>query len=141
MDKKRMKRMIGIAIPRALIITGISYNGYIRTHTFTLSGGVVKNELIQPINNKIKVSGNADTDVIFTDIESRKQYTIGYITHGMSETIQLEKGKWYSVEGNFPRGNKQAENNHIDKFQFFRKFEVIELKKGGKFNGKSEKNH
>lgn len=60
MDKKRMKRMIGIAIPRALIITGISYNGYIRTHTFTLSGGVVKNELIQPINNKIKVSGNAD---------------------------------------------------------------------------------
>ena len=91
MDKKRMKRMIGIAIPRALIITSISYNGYIRTHTFTLSGGVVKNELIQPINNKIKV--------IFTDIESRKQYTIGYITHGMSETIQLEKGKWYSVEG------------------------------------------
>lgn len=76
MDKKRMKRMIGIAIPRALIITGISYNGYIRTHTFTLSGGVVKNELIQPINNKIKVSGNADTDVIFTDIESRKQYTM-----------------------------------------------------------------
>lgn len=76
MDKKRMKRMIGIAIPRALIITSISYNGYIRTHTFTLSGGVVKNELIQPINNKIKVSGNADTDVIFTDIESRKQYTI-----------------------------------------------------------------
>ena len=54
MDKKRMKRMIGIAIPRALIITGISYNGYIRTHTFTLSGGVVKNELIQPINNKIE---------------------------------------------------------------------------------------
>ena len=87
------------AIPMALIITGISYNGYIRMHTFTLSGEVVKNELIQPINNKIKVSGNADTDVIFTDIESRKQYTIGYITHGMSETIQLEKGKWYSVEG------------------------------------------
>ena len=32
-------------------------------------------------------------------LKSRKQYTIGYITHGMSETIQLEKGKWYSVEG------------------------------------------
>lgn len=30
MDKKRMKRMIGIAIPRALIITSISYNGYIK---------------------------------------------------------------------------------------------------------------
>mgnify|MGYP000458865901 CR=1 FL=1 len=43
MDKKRMKRMIGIAIPRALIITSISYNGYIRTHTFyAFLGGVVK---------------------------------------------------------------------------------------------------
>jgi hypothetical protein len=52
MDKKLMKRMVGIAIPMALIITGINYNGYIRTHTFTLSGGVVKNEQIQPINNK-----------------------------------------------------------------------------------------
>ena len=38
MDKKLMKRMVGIAIPMALIITGINYNGYIRTHTFTLSG-------------------------------------------------------------------------------------------------------
>ena len=28
MDKKRMKRMIGIAIPMALIITGISYEQY-----------------------------------------------------------------------------------------------------------------
>lgn len=71
MDKKRMKRMIGIAIPRALIITGISYNGYIRTHTFTLSGGVVKNELIQPINNKIKVSGNADFSSCFDRMRSK----------------------------------------------------------------------
>lgn len=46
MDKKRMKRMIGIAIPMALIITGISYNGYIRMHTFTLSGEVVKNIMV-----------------------------------------------------------------------------------------------
>lgn len=44
----------------------------------------MKNELIQPINNKIKVSGNADTDVIFTDIESRKQYTITHIGMGIS---------------------------------------------------------
>ena len=40
-----------------------------------------------------------DTDVVFTDTESGEQYTIGYITQGVSETIQLERGKWYRVEG------------------------------------------
>lgn len=90
MDKKRMKRMIGIAIPRLLLSPVLAITD-ISERTLLRFLGVVKNELIQPINNKIKVSGNADTDVIFTDIESRKQYTIGYITHGMSETIQLEK--------------------------------------------------
>ena len=38
MDKKQMKRMVGIAIPMALIITGINYNGYIRTHTLRFLG-------------------------------------------------------------------------------------------------------
>lgn len=100
MDKKRMKRMVGIVVPIVILIIGISYNGYVKTHTFTLSGeGVVKSEQIQPTNNKVKVSGNTDTYVVFTDVESGERYTIGYITQGGSETIQLERGKWYSVEG------------------------------------------
>lgn len=84
--------MIGIAIPRALIITGISYNGYIRTHTFTLSGGVVKNELIQPINNKIKVSGNADTDVILRILKVETiYYRLHYTWHVRNNSTRKRK--------------------------------------------------
>lgn len=36
----------------------------------------------------------------FTDVENPEvQYKIGYITPGMTETIKLEKGRWYSVRG------------------------------------------
>ena len=75
MDKKRLKRALGVAIPLAVIIIGISYNSYIKMHTFTLSGGeIVKSEQIQPVGGKVKVTGTADTDVVFTDIESGETY-------------------------------------------------------------------
>lgn len=100
MDKKRIKRMMGVGIVVAFIIGSMSYNGYVKTHTFTLSGkDAMKSEQIQPINRKVKVSANADTNVIFTDVESGETYTIGYITPGSPETIQLERGKWYRVQG------------------------------------------
>lgn len=38
MDKKRLKRAVGVAIPLAVLIIGISYNSYIKMHTFPLSG-------------------------------------------------------------------------------------------------------
>lgn len=100
MDKKRLKRVLRVAIPLAILIIGISYNSYVRMHTFTLSGDeIVKSEQIQPVNGRIKVTGTVDTDVVFTDVESGKTYVIGYITSGAGETIQLERGKWYKVEG------------------------------------------
>ena len=100
MDKKRLKRALGVAIPLAVIIIGISYNSYIKMHTFTLSGGeIVKSEQIQPVGRKVKVTGTADTDVVFTDIESGETYVIGYITSRVGDTIKLERGKWYRVEG------------------------------------------
>ena len=100
MDKKRLKRALGVAIPLAVIIIGISYNSYIKMHTFTLSGGeIVKSEQIQPVCGKVKVTGTADTDVVFTDIESGETYVIGYITSRVGDTIKLERGKWYRVEG------------------------------------------
>ena len=34
MDKKRLKRAVGVAIPLAVLIIGISYNSYIKMHTF-----------------------------------------------------------------------------------------------------------
>ena len=47
----------------------------------------------------VKVSGDCDTDVVFTDTETGEEYLIGYITHGVSQTIQLLAGRWYTVEG------------------------------------------
>ena len=100
MDKKRLKRALGGAILLAILITGISYNGYVKTHTFTLSGSErVKSEEIQPVSGSVKITSTADTDVVFTDIESGETYVIGYITSGVGETIKLERGKWYSGEG------------------------------------------
>lgn len=100
MNKKRLKRALGVAVPLAILVIGISYNSYVKIHTFTLSGnGTMKNEQIQPISGSVKVTGNADTDVVFTDIESGETYVIGYITHGAGDTIKLKHGKWYRVEG------------------------------------------
>ena len=98
MDKKRLKRALGGAILLAILITGISYNGYVKTHTFTLSGNErVKSEEIQPVSGSVKITSTADTDVVFTDIKSGEIYVIGYITSGVGE--KLERGKWYRVEG------------------------------------------
>ena len=50
MIKKRLKRALGVAIPLAILVIGISYNSYVKMHTFTLSGDeIMKNEQIQPI--------------------------------------------------------------------------------------------
>ena len=99
MIKKRLKRALGVAIPLAILVIGISYNSYVKMHTFTLSGDeIVKTEQIQPITGSVKVTGNTDTDVVFTDIESGETYIIGYITSGIGDTIKLKQGKWYRVE-------------------------------------------
>lgn len=77
------------------------YSNVQKTHTFKLSDseGIIKSEQIQPLFGTVKVSGDSDTDVIFTDVETGKQYVIGYITHGLAGKIKLEKGKWYQVKG------------------------------------------
>lgn len=62
-------------------------------------GGIIKSEQIQPLFGTVKVSGDCDTDVVFTDIETGERYVVGYITSGVSEKIKLEKGKWYTVAG------------------------------------------
>lgn len=92
--KKKTKIIIGILVVFAILVAGISYRGYIKAHTFTLSG----NEQIQSITGTVKVSSPKDTEVIFIDVKTGVNYAIPYITSGASETIKLEKGKWYSVE-------------------------------------------
>ena len=82
----------------ALIVMGV---GVQKAHTVTLANGesAEKAEQIRPLCEAVTVSGDCDTDVIFTDVETGKQYIVGYITHGISEKIRLEKGKWYTVKG------------------------------------------
>lgn len=100
MGKKWWKRALGVTIPLAVLIIGISYHSYVKMHTFTLSSDErVKSEQIQPVGGKVKVTSTADTDIVFTDVESGKIYRMGYITSGGSDIIQLERGKWYRVEG------------------------------------------
>lgn len=94
MNRTRIKRMIGIAIPLMIIIAGICYGGFIRSHTFTLTG----DEQIQPLTGNVKVTSPYDTEVIFIDVKTGDNYAIPYITSGASENISLEKGKWYSIE-------------------------------------------
>ena len=78
-----------------LIVGGILfYRNFENSNTVTLSGS----EEIQPILNTVKVSGDSDTSVIFTDVETNEQYVVGYITHGVTEKIKLKKGSWYKVE-------------------------------------------
>lgn len=92
--KKKTKNIAGILAVFVILMTIIGCRGYIKAHTFTLSG----NEQIQPITGTVKVKSLRDTEVIFIDIKSGTNYAIPYITSGVSETIKLEKGKWYRIE-------------------------------------------
>lgn len=94
------KRWIISCIIVIFVLAIFSYIGIQRKHTFTLTGGneiTVKSEQIQPLFGTVKVNGDCDTNVVFTDVETGKTYEIGYITHGVSEKIKLQKGRWYAV--------------------------------------------
>lgn len=92
--KKQTKNIVAILAVFVILMMIIGYKGYIKAHTFTLLG----NEQIQPITGTVKVKSTRDTEVIFIDVKTGINYAIPYITSGASETIKLEKGKWYSVE-------------------------------------------
>ena len=100
------KRILPIVILIVVIVVGAGfYIQYRNAHTVTLSDEIsadsyLKSEQILHILGTVKVWGTQDTDVWFTDVENpEKRFQIGYITPGMSETIKLEKGKWYIVHG------------------------------------------
>ena len=96
----KKKHLVLCAIVIFLIVIAI-YFIIVSDHTFTLANadGITKSEQVQPLFGTVKVRGDCDTDVVFTDVETGEEYVIGYITHGVSETIKLEKGKWYAVKG------------------------------------------
>ena len=87
-----MKKIILLVL---IVGSVLFYRYFENSNTITISG----TEEIQPILNTVKVSGDSDTSVIFTDVETNEQYVVGYITHGVTEKIKLKKGSWYKVEG------------------------------------------
>ena len=87
-----MKKIILLVL---IVGSVLFYKNFENSNTITISGS----EEIQPTLSTIKVSGDSDTSVVFTDVETNEQYVVGYITHGMSEKIKLKKGSWYKVEG------------------------------------------
>ena len=96
----KKKHLVLCVIVIFLIGIAVYFNIH-NKHTFTLANavGITKSEQVQPLFGAVKVRGDCDTDVVFTDVETGEEYVIGYITHGVSETIKLEKGKWYTVKG------------------------------------------
>ena len=94
----KMKRHLLIIVAVVIIIFGVGFFfRYRSSHTLTLTN--LDAEEIQPVLGTIRVSGTQDTDVWFVDVENpENRFQIGYITPGMSETIKLERGKWYRVE-------------------------------------------
>ena len=96
--KSKLRTWLYILVAIAIVVIGvISFLQYRKAHTFTLTG--FEYEEIQPVLGLVRVSGSQDTDVWFVDVENpERRFQIGYITPGMSETIKLERGKWYRIE-------------------------------------------
>ena len=98
MKTRAVPLLCAVAVLLALVL---GYAALQNRYTFTLSEGEngIKTEQIQPVFRTVEVRSDCDTDVVFTDVETGQRYTIGYITSGVSEKIQLEKNSWYRVEG------------------------------------------
>lgn len=98
MKTRAVLLLCAVAVLLALVL---GYAALQNRYTFTLSEGEngIKTEQIQPVFRTVEVRSDCDTDVVFTDVETGQRYTIGYITSGVSEKIQLEKNSWYRVEG------------------------------------------
>ena len=98
MKTRAVPLLCAVAVLLALVL---GYAALQNRYTFTLSAGEngIKTEQIQPVFRTVEVRSDCDTDVVFTDVETGQRYTIGYITSGVSEKIQLEKNSWYRVEG------------------------------------------
>ena len=94
-------KRIGLCVIVFFLVVIFSYYNIQKNHTYTLSSneGKIKTEQIQPLWGTVKVSGDCDTEVVFTDVETGEKYRIGYITQGVTERIKLERGKWYKVAG------------------------------------------
>ncbi len=69
MNRKRWPILCAIALFAVAILV---YANFQKKHTFVLANdeGMIKSEQIQPLFGTVKVSGDCDTDVVFTDMET-----------------------------------------------------------------------
>lgn len=70
-----------------------------RAYTVTVTDEA---EQIQPVLSTVRASSDYDTSVTFTDVETGETCTIGYLTHGLTETVRLSRGHWYTMESAGP---------------------------------------
>lgn len=97
MNRKRWPILCAIALFAVAILV---YANFQKKHTFVLVNdeSMIKSEQIQPLFGTVKVSGDCDTDVVFTDMETGEKCVVGYITSGVSEKSNWKR-QWYTVAG------------------------------------------
>lgn len=57
---------------------------------------------INPIFGKVSVYSEYDTNLVFTDVDTKETFEIGYLTRGLNETIILRRNHFYTIEANGP---------------------------------------
>jgi len=92
-------KKVGIII--IFILAAIAFSGVMKHYSFTCGnyGTDVTTEMISPLFNTVYISGDTDTDVIFTNVKTGETINAGYITLGMGTKIHLENGEWYTIDG------------------------------------------
>lgn len=104
--KQNCRRRCLLPLAALLLVAALAAGAlqFRAAHTFRLADepadAYVKSEQIRPVFGWVKVWGTQDTDVWFIDAEDpSRRFQIGYLTPGMPQTIQLERGRWYDVQG------------------------------------------
>ena len=74
----KMKRLV-LCVIVAFLAMFLICSSIQKRHTITLSNdeGIIKTEQIQPLWRTVKVSGDSDTDVVFTDVEKEIKCFLG----------------------------------------------------------------
>lgn len=96
----RMRRLVLCAIVAFLAVLLIC-SSIRKRHTFTLSNseGTLSCFNISKDNIRIAIATYFYSSPKWLYLFCFYCTIIGYITHGMTEKIKLEKNKWYKVEG------------------------------------------
>lgn len=88
-----------------LIVAIFAWFSFKTNHTYTLSPDAYNQPMgtqINPIFGKVSVYSEYDTNLVFTDVDTKETFEIGYLTRGLNETIILRRNHFYTIEANGP---------------------------------------